>query len=159
MDVSGDKTKIYSVIVDNDTDTLYENFVAQNMNSYRAEVNNIDDRLFSIGNEVGLFSEFFDTGAGEFGENLCTLKDRPRSKLRLYFIEYGNAAIILGGGGVKPKSARTTQQVPLLYAENRKIGAISRILQKAEKVGHFKINEDGTIMSTTNYIYHSEHYE
>ena len=159
MDLSGDKTKIYSVIVDNDTDTLYEKFVSENITTHRKEVNNIDDRLMNIGNECGLMEEFFDTKAGKFGENLCTFKDRPGSKLRLFFIEYGNVAIILGSGGVKSKTSKTTQDEPQLIKENRLLGKISITLQEAEKVGHFKINEDGSIMSTTNYAYNTEDYE
>lgn len=155
---SGEKTKIYSPIIEGEELTLYEKFVDENVGRHKKEVENIDDRLLAIGNDCGLFGEFFDTKAGKFGENLCTLKDRPRSKLRLYFIEYGNSAIILGSGGEKPKSVKATQDVKKLDDENRLIGLVSRTLQKAEKRGHFSVNDDGSINSTTNFTYDTEDY-
>jgi len=158
LSLSGDKARIYSVMVENETDTLYEKFVLENIVGHKKEVSNIDDRLYLVGHETGLFAEFFDTKAGQYGENLCTFKDRPGSKLRLFFIEYGFAAIILGSGGVKPKTSRSTQDVPGLFRENRLLGQISITLQKAEKAGHFKVNRNGSIMSTTNYIYNTADY-
>jgi hypothetical protein len=102
--------------------------------------------------------EFFKTGAGKFGQIICTFKDHPRSLLRLYFIEFGNAAIILGGGGPKSKSARTSQEVAQLAAELEMLGLIANTLKKAEEKGHFGFDEDGNLFSTRNYIYDTDDY-
>ena len=157
--MSGAATKIYSVIIDNADQTLYEQFVLENQSNHFTQVSNIHDRLKIIGNEIGLKEEFFDTGAGGRYDFMCTLKDRPGSHLRLFFLEFNMATIILGGGGHKPKSARATQDVPKLIKENLLLREISNTLRNAEKVGHFGFNDDNEIISNTGYIYHTEHYE
>lgn len=157
--LSGEKIKIFSPLIEGETDTLYEKFVRENQLDYKKEVENLDTRLEIVGKEVGLYDEFFKTGAGKFGQNICSFRDRPGSKLRLFFIEYGNILIILGGGGVKPKSVRTTQGVPKLQTEVNLLGLIADTLRKAEKKGHFGIDEDGCIFSTTNYAYNTDNYE
>lgn len=156
--LSGDKTTILSPILEGQKLTLYELFVEANRNRYRAELVDIDERLENIGKVTGLMDEFFKTGSGKFGQNICTFKDHPRSLLRLYFIEFGNAAIILGGGGHKPKSVRTSQEVPQLAAELEILGLIAETLKKAEEKGHFGIDEDGNLFSTTNYTYNTDDY-
>jgi len=157
---SGEKTRIYSpIILDlGDDITLYERFVSENRVKYKKEIDNIDSRLYAIGNDCGLFEEFFESKAGKFGQNLCKLKDRPKAKLRLYFIFYSYRAIIVGGGGFKPKEVRTHQEVKKLDEENSLLGQISETLLLAEEAGHFKIDEDGNMISTTNYIYDTEAY-
>lgn len=154
-EVSGDKTRIYSAEVDGAEQALFEQFLVDNDRKYTREIDDLYTRIESIGFDCGLFEEFFYTAKGKFGEQICVFKDRPGSKLRLYFIEFGNRktppdkhgipAIILGGGGPKPKTARTTQEVPVLDYQLQLLGAISNILQKAAKRGHFKIEDDGSI--------------
>ena len=146
-------------MIDGEDSTLYEQFITENEQKFKKEVVNIDERLYTIGHECGLFEEYFYTKAGKLGENLCTFKDKPNAKLRLFFIEFGLNTIILGDGGHKPPSVRATQDKPELYKKNRQIGEISIVLQKAQKAGDFDINPDGTIWSTTNFIYNSEDYE
>lgn len=139
------------------TMTLYEHFLDENRNLFRKEIANINKRLEVVGNDTGLMEEFFKVGAGKFGQNLCTFRDRPRSILRLFFIEYGNHAIVLGGGGVKPKTAKTTQDVPKLESEKNLLGQIADTLKKAERAGHFGVQEGG-FFSTTNFIYDTNDY-
>jgi len=157
--LSGNKTKIYSVYIENEQLTLYEQFIQANQHNFEKEVVNIDERLEMVGNDYGLIQEYFDTGSGRFGQNLCTFKDRPGSHLRLYFIEFGFKTIILGSGGEKPKDKRTSQEVPILDRERNLIGLVSETLQKAERAGEFGINEDGSIWSTTNFKYDKNDYE
>ncbi|MFZ1786612.1 MAG: hypothetical protein WAU23_15500 [Ferruginibacter sp.] len=159
LDQSGEKTKIYSPMIEGEDSTLYEQFIAKNEKKFKREVVNIDERIWAIGHDCGLFEEFFDTKAGKFNENLCTFKDKPNTKLRLFFIEYGSAAIILGSGGSKETKFRATQDKPELYEKNRQLGEISLTLQKAQQAGHFSINPDGTLNSTTDFTYNSEDYE
>lgn len=156
--LSGDKTTILSPILEGQDLTQYELFVKANKNRYRTELINIDERLENIGKVTGLMEEFFKTGAGKFGQNICTFKDHPRSLLRLYFIEFGNAAIILGGGGPKPKSARTSQEVPHLATELDTLGLIADTLKIAEERGHFGFDDNGNLFSTTDYIYNTDYY-
>jgi hypothetical protein len=160
-DVSGEQTKIYSVIIENENETLYERFVHENRQQFRKEVENLHVRLQAIGNKYGLMEEYFELGGGaKRSHRICKLKDRPKSLLRLYFIEFGNMAIILGGGGHKPKDKRRHQDVPKLEKENNLLGMISETLQKAMRKGHLTIDEEnGTMTSTTDFIYDTNDYE
>ncbi len=159
LEHSGDKAKIFSPMIDGENETLYEQFIAENIKRNRKELANIDERLYTIGHKCGLFEESFYTKSGKFGENLCTLKDIPKRKLRLFFTEFGLCTIILGGGGYKAATIRATQDDPVLNAKNRQIGEISITLQKAQKAGDFTVNPNGTIESTTNFTYNSDDYE
>ncbi|MBL7696130.1 MAG: hypothetical protein JNK91_14870 [Ferruginibacter sp.] len=159
MEHSGERAKIYSPLIEGEDSTLYDQFVEENRNKFRKEVANIDERLYTIGHKCGLLDDFFDTKSGKFGENLCTFKDRPGRKLRLYFTEFDLVAIILGGGGEKPSNVRATQDKADINFRNRQIGEISLILQKALKAGHFTVYDDGSLDSTTNFTYDSEDYK
>jgi len=156
--LSGGRTTLLSPILEGHELTLFEHFVAANKKNFAREVINLELRLEVVGKETGLMEEFFKTGAGRLGQNICTFKDRPRSLLRLYFIEFGNFAIILGGGGPKPKSIQTSQEVPVLANALNILGLIADTLRMAEKKGHFGFDEDGNMFSTTDYIYDSEDY-
>jgi hypothetical protein len=166
-ELSGNETRIYSVEVDGAPLTLFEQFIIDNDNSYTREIDDLYTRLETIGKDCGLFEEFFESAKGKFLENICAFKDRPKSWLRLYFIEYGNRhpppdengvpAIILGGGGPKPKNAKTSQEVPLLDDQLQLLGKISNILQKAAKKGQFKIEDDGSITGKVDF--NSEDYD
>jgi hypothetical protein len=155
-DLSGAKTGIYSIIVDAATECLYDLFVQSNIGNNKKEVLNFDDQLMTIGQETGIREGYFKTGIGHDHQHICEFKDRPRAKLRLFFIEHMQKnVIIVGGGGVKPKSARTIEEVPALNRERLLLMEIEDILLAAEKAGTFTILPDGTLNSTTNFIYSS----
>ena len=154
---SGEKTKIYSVVVDDSQYTLYEQFVADNIPPFETEVMNFDDRLRIIGNESGLFADYFKTGMGRPDQHICQFSDRPKAKMRLFFIEeMAKKMIIVGGGALKPKNTRATEDFPELNDQRELLMKIEDILRKAEKDGTLIIHEDGSITSTTDNIYYSE---
>ncbi len=157
---SGDKTKIYSPVLleDGVDETLYERFIRENKDAFKREVDNLDNRLNIMGKETGLLAEFFEPGGRRKVWNIFKFKDKPKTKLRLYFILLESNAIILGGGGFKPKGTRTHQEVPKLDNENELLGLIAETLQSAKKAGHFGVNDDGSIFTTTNYIYNTDNY-
>jgi len=75
--LSGNKTKIYSVAVDDSPYLLYEQFVADNDPPFEKEVMNFDDRLRAIGNDTGMVEEFYKTGMGR-RDHCSLLKKWPR---------------------------------------------------------------------------------
>ena len=159
--ISGLKSKIYSFVVDDQELTLYEQFVVDNDPPFEKEVTNLDDRLRAIGQDTGLIVEFFKTGMGRPGQHICQFYDQPKSKLRLFFIEEAQKnAIFVGGGGLKPRNARATQDYPELNRCREQLMEIEDILRRAEENGTLAIQEDGSIISTTDFIYYSrEHYD
>jgi hypothetical protein len=97
--LSGSETTIYSVIMGDDSISLFDYFIKENIVAYKNEVSNILNRLETIGKTTGVREIFFKHKEGKPGDGVCALYDDPDSKLRLYCIRYGKAAIILGGGG------------------------------------------------------------
>jgi hypothetical protein len=155
--VSGLKTKIYSFVVNDQELMLYEQFVVENDPPFGKEVANLDDRLRIIGNDTGIMSQYFKTGLGKPGQHICQFYDEPKSKLRLFFIEEARKnAIFVGGGGLKPTNARATQDDPTLNRHRELLIKIEDILRIAEDNGTLTIQEDGSIISKTDYIYYSK---
>jgi hypothetical protein len=145
-------------MIEGDSITLLEKFIDENNTDHPGEVTNLYDRLDIIGNETGLWEEAFDTGSAKFGTNICTFKDLPGRFLRLFFIEFGNACIVVGSGGVKPKHVIKRQEVSKLNDEIDILEKISWCLQKAIKNERIEIDEEGYINDLKNLdlIFNSE---
>jgi len=140
---TGSKATIYSVSIDDDTQTLFEKFVAENRRVYPLEFQSIRDRLLAIGNKVGAREQFFKIEEGKLGDGVCALFDLPKSNLRLYCIRYGACAIILGGGGIKPKYMKALQESKKLKDENSILCNLSALITKALRDGDVKWVNDG----------------
>lgn len=140
---TGRGATIYSVIVDDDTQTLFDWFIAENLGVYPLELKSIRDRLLAIGNKVGAREQFFKLHEGNPGDGVCALYDLPETNLRLYCIRYGNCAIILGGGGYKPKPMRALQESEKLEDENYLLRDLSALISNALRSGNVKWSADG----------------
>ncbi|RYX87149.1 hypothetical protein EON73_01950 [bacterium] len=125
-ELSGNKTAIYSVILKNEEQSLFERFLAENQSTYRTELNNILQRLVAIGHDVGARAQFFKLEEGTPGDMVCALYDDPDSKLRLYGMRFGMTTIILGGGGPKSKKIRAWQQDEKLSKHAKEMIAVSK---------------------------------
>ena len=125
-ELSGNKASIYSVIIDEDDVSLFEEFIDENIDSHLSEINNITQRLKTIGTKTGAREQFFKINEGIPGDGVCALYDDPKKKLRLYCIRYGTMIIVLGGGGPKPKDIRALQESEKLTEENYLLRAISQ---------------------------------
>lgn len=150
---SGRRAKIYSVVLKDDHTTLFDYFLMENLNSYRSEINSIINRLIEIGQRTGVRASFFKQFEGKPGDGVCALFDIPESKLRLYCIRYGNGALIVGGGGPKPRSIRAWQEDRKLSIEvNRMIRVSADILERlCEK--DLKWSRDGrTLLGNLNFM-------
>ena len=67
----------------------------------------------------------------------------PDSKLRLYCIRYGNVAVILGGGGEKPKEMRAWQESDKLTEEASRMIEVSKAIMARLKSGEIEWSRDG----------------
>lgn len=132
-ELSGNKASIYSVIIDEDDVSLFEEFIDENIDSHLSEINNITQRLKTIGTKTGAREQYFKLNEGIPGDGVCALYDDPDKKLRLYCIRYGTMIIILGGGGTKPKNIRALQESEKLTEENYLMRAISRTITEKIK--------------------------
>ena len=132
-DVSGHKCQVLSAIVDEQDESLFEEFLNEYSEQYPQEIEDIYNRLKFIGNEGGAREQFFKQNEGAPGDLVCALYDQPDSNLRLYCIRFGSIAVILGGGGYKSKSIRSWQEDPKLSANAEMMKRISQIIYNAIK--------------------------
>ncbi len=140
--LSGPEATIYSVIINDDSETLFDKFLNENKNLFREELRIIIATLDEIAQRNGARRSYFKENEGKLGDLVCALYDTPLSNLRLYCIRFGTTVIILGGGGHKPKTIRALQENDKLTRENyllRKISAL--VYQKMKEREIFWENE------------------
>ena len=133
LDFSGYKAGIYTVIIGNSANSLFDSFIEENIQKHSLEIGDILATIETIGHETGASEHFFKPNEGSLGDGICALYDNPEKKLRLYCIRYGSATIILGGGG--PKNVRSLQEDPKLKSENYILRKISKMITNAIKEG------------------------
>ena len=139
---SGNKAGVYSVVLNNDEETLLNKFVRENEISFKSETKDIIKRLYSIGHCTGARSQFFKEWEGKPGDGVCALYDKPYSNLRLYCICYGTQLIIIGSGGHKPKTIRALQEDKKLTKENTLIKQISQQITQRIKDKEIRFTPD-----------------
>ena len=109
---SGNKAHIYSVLLDDAEDTLFDQFVEENGPLYPNEIREIVKELIAMGNKVGCQEHFFKLNEGRLvGDGVAAVWAK---RIRVYCLRYGSSLIILGGGGYKPPSIRAYQEDPVL---------------------------------------------
>lgn len=151
-ELTGEKIRVYSIIIEEEELTIYDKFLDENQDQFQDEVIDITDRIEVIARYTGLRDDFIKEGEGDLGDGVHAFYDKPESNLRLYFIRFGNVAIVLGGGGHKPKTIRRLQDDPKLKDENYFLRKVSVILAEAVREGTLFITNQG-LESTTDFIY------
>jgi hypothetical protein len=140
---SGSKASVYTIKDLNTNETLFDQFIKNNISSSSSEINDILLRLRLIGNETGAREHFFKHKEGIPGDGVCALYDIPGSKLRLYCIRYGMDLIILGGGGVKSKQIRALQEDELLTDANYFLKQLSQDIKSRTDSKEICFTNDG----------------
>jgi len=145
-ELSGRAATIYTVLLSGSEQTVFDNFLEENKERFKNEIKFIVNRLYEIGHRVGAREGFFKPNEGKPGDGVCALYDLPDSKLRLYCIRYGNVAIILGGGGEKPKSMRAWQESEKLSKEASRMIQVSEAITARLKSGDIEWSRDGSAL-------------
>ena len=140
---SGSMATVYSVLPDDTDHTLFDTFVEQHYENYKDEIQDIISSLEVIGDKTGARSKFFKLDEGKPGDGICAMFDEPDRNLRLYCIRWGNAAILIGGGGFKPKNIRAWQEDPILSKEVDKLMKIASNIQLRIKEKEITFTRDG----------------
>ena len=142
-ELSGRAATIYTVLPGGTEQTVFDIFLEENKKRFNAEIGFIVNRLYEIGHRVGAREGFFKPNEGKPGDGVCALYDLPDSKLRLYCIRYGNVAVILGGGGEKPKEMRAWQESDKLTEEASRMIEVSKAIMARLKSGEIEWSRDG----------------
>jgi hypothetical protein len=139
---SGNAASVYSVVLNNENETLLNKFVRENENLFKSETKEILTRLYSIGHKTGARIQFFKEWEGKPGDGVCALHDDEKSNLRLYCICYGTQIIVVGSGGYKPKTIRALQEDDKLRDENYLLRKISEHITLRIKEKEIRFTED-----------------
>jgi hypothetical protein len=142
--VTGKRCKIYSVHIEGDEKTLFEQFLEENEANFPSEIQNIFDNLTIIGRRTAAEDLYFrPKKEGKLGDGVEALFDFPNANLRLYAIRYSKVLLVLGNGGYKPKTIKAFQEDPKLTKENYLIRKIAAILYEAIKDKDLRWNKQG----------------
>lgn len=140
---SGSQASLYTVFIDDDTESLFDRFLNENLDSHKSEIIDLVSRLNTIGKETGAKYDFFKHKEGELGDGVCALYDIPDSNLRLYCIRYGNQLVLLGGGGYKSKDISAFQENEKLTDENYFLRWLSKAITEKMKEKEIRLTDDG----------------
>jgi hypothetical protein len=147
--LSGNEASIYSIWLDDYQTTSYDHFLKENINSFKSELSDLNNRLYVIGKKTGAREHFFTLSEGNPGDGICALCDSPKKKLRLYCIRYGALILIVGGGG--EKNVKKLQDDKKLKEENyflRRLSAeiANRIRNKEIWYSENKMDFEGNLI-------------
>jgi hypothetical protein len=141
---SGSQAKVYSIIPEGETETLFDMFVDEYKEDFRDEIKDILKTIYQIGHTTGARSSYFKLHEGNYGDFVSALFDSPEKNLRLFCIRFGMIAVILGGGGEKPEQVKAWQEDAKLSTEaNLIIGYANHILERIDD-GDLYWSEDKT---------------
>lgn len=142
--LSGSACTIYSITsAENELKTSLDQFIEENINSFKSETKQLISRLHTIGHKTGARIQYFKTEEGKPGDGVCALYDTEESNLRLYCIRYDKHLIIVGGGGFKPKNIRALQEDDKLKKENYFLRELSAIITTRIKEKDIRYSDDG----------------
>lgn len=140
-ELSGKRTSVYSVFIDDSQLSLFEVFIEENKRLHLSEIKDIVQRLKTIGTKTGAREQYFKLHEGNPGDGVCALFDLPDKNLRLYCIRYNTQIIILGGGGIK--LVRALQNDNKLTKENYLLRELSKQITEKIKEKDIRFTIDG----------------
>ena len=140
---SGTEASVYSVIQNEEQETLFDKFIVENKSSFLSEIKEIFVRLHTIGKKTGARISFFREWEGKSGDGVCALRYKENKRdehLRFYCITYGTQIIVIGGGG--PKNVRALQDDEKLKDENYFLRWLSEQISNRIKEKEIEYTDD-----------------
>lgn len=141
---TGEQAGIYSVLLEDEQQTMFERFLKENISLFKSEIIDITQRIKAINEKTGAREQYFKFREGIPGDGICALYDLPEKHLRLYCIRYGGSLLILGGGGLKEKEIRAFQENEKLTEENYFLRKVSDLITERIKDGEIEYTADYT---------------
>jgi len=141
--LSGEECSIYQVYLEESDVYLFDVFWEENVDLFKSQIQNINNKLYTIGHDMGAREQFFKLHEGKPGDLVCAIYDVPDSKLRLYCIRYGMDLVVLGGGGEKPKDIRAYQEDENLNQQAEIIKTISDAIYEKQRDGDIRFTNLG----------------
>ncbi|MDH6313426.1 hypothetical protein M2137_002216 [Parabacteroides sp. PFB2-10] len=138
---SGQYTQIYTIKLEGEEDTVFEQFVSEYYEAFTSEVKYIVSKLKAINTEVSWNKIPFKDKEGKPGDGVAEFFDLPGKRLRLFCISYGKVAVVLGGGG--SKNTVTWQEDLTLSYHAKLLIKISGMITKAMRDGYLSFTDNG----------------
>jgi len=132
--IIGDKSSFYSIQFEGKSKSEAQEFFEKYENKYAEEIEDIADNIFLMSGRQGSTNGFFKLKEGKIDDNVCAISE---GDLRLYCLRYGNIAVILGSGGIKPKGVGTYQDIPILNKAVKELQDICKLIDyriKSEEI-------------------------
>ncbi len=126
-EISGEGASIYSVTLEGDNQTLLEKFFEENA-KYKKELQDIAQKLYLMGNEIGCRWEYFKHNEGKAGDGVSVLKS---GRLRLYCLYVDATIVCFGSGGYKSPKIRAYQEDEELNLKVEQMKMIAARINKA----------------------------
>ena len=120
----GSKASLYSVIVEGETETEFDKFLADPEVSTHSKFGELLAQIDEIINRYGCQERFFKDESSYLDAVVALWK----GDLRLYCCRYGNLILITGSGGIK--STRTYQEDAKLDESVALMAAVSRLIDE-----------------------------
>ena len=142
---SGNKAHIYSVLLDDAEDTLFDQFIEENRTLYYRDLREIVKQLKVMGDNTGCQIEFFKLNEGRLGDGVAAIWS---GRIRLYCLRFDSSLIIVGDGGYKSPKIRAYQaRIVAGNFTNHRIGAQAEVKYRT---GNGRV-ELGAQIGTTGY--------
>ncbi len=145
-----DKVNFYTIRYEESQNSIFEDFMLSYEESDHYE--NLQRLLSWLENisKIGALERKFRTHEGKYGDSVCALP-AAESDLRLYCLRKSNSILIIGGGGVKPPSVKTYNEIPELDNAVALLQRIDFLLNERIKQGQVQIigkNMEGNLNFT-----------
>lgn len=141
--LSGSCCSIYTLSFFGEQKTFLDQFIDENISSFKSEIKELVTRLSAMGHKTGARVQYFKVHEGRPGDGVCALYDTENSNLRLYCIRYGSQIVVVGGGGYKPKTIRTFQEDTNFKKENYLLREVSAKITERIKNREIGFSDDG----------------
>ena len=140
LNITGDKCQILTIRYDGEELSEFDKFLTDHEKKYPKNIDNVVIRISLMKKRNGCPDVYFkDVSSPK--DALCRL--RKTGKLRLYCLRFGNAAIIIGGGGVKEDDKRTYQEVEELNDVVEDLKFIYSRIEERIRNRDLKITDEG----------------
>lgn len=147
QELSGNAASIYSVTMEGEETTLLEQFFEEN-EEYKAELNEIIEKLYVMGQKTGCRWDFFRHDEGSPGDGVSVLKS---GRLRLYCLYVDSTIVCFGSGGYKSSKIRAYQEDVKLNQKVEQMKAIAKRINKAIKERDIEIKQGKLNINYWNY--------
>ncbi len=135
----GEESTFYTIKLKGEAKSETEKFFEEMATIDIESTEFIAQRIEIMAEKTGCRDNFFKLKESSFFNNLCALS---KGELRLYCLRYGNVAVVLGGGGIKPEGVASYQEIPELDEDVKILEKACELIDERIKEKEIQINDN-----------------